>query len=57
MTTPQSDTPQHGLTVSVYRADPETGDRTSVQEQRFLPADETPVMHLAFPPCACPRCR
>ncbi|MET9107179.1 hypothetical protein [Streptomyces zhihengii] len=57
MTTPQSDTPQHGLTVSVYRVDPETGDRTSVQEQRFLPADETPVMHLAFPPCACPRCR
>jgi hypothetical protein len=44
-----------GLTISVYRVNPSTLDRTKAVE-RVLPAAEEPVMSHAFPPCECPRC-
>lgn len=44
-----------GLTISVYRVDPRTLTRTPAVA-RMLPASEEPVMSLAYPPCACPRC-
>ncbi|GGT44696.1 hypothetical protein GCM10010271_55950 [Streptomyces kurssanovii] len=47
---------QHpGLTISVYRVNPHTLDRTEAME-RVLPASEEPVMSHAYPPCGCPRC-
>ncbi|MFI9772048.1 hypothetical protein ACIHJG_35085 [Streptomyces sp. NPDC052415] len=45
-----------GITVSVYRINPETLKRTHVSSRK-LPALDDPVLNLAFPPCECPRCR
>lgn len=44
-----------GLTITVYRVDPETMERTPVCSRSLPPADE-PVFSMAFPPCRCFRC-
>lgn len=44
-----------GLTITVYRVDPKTMERTPVRSRSLPPAKE-PVFSLAFPPCECSRC-
>ncbi|MFF3327820.1 hypothetical protein [Streptomyces sp. NPDC002889] len=55
MTTTGSGTPNPGLTISIYRVDPRTLER-SPAVARMLPASDEPVMTSAYPPCACPHC-
>ncbi|WP_369243654.1 hypothetical protein [Streptomyces sp. R41] len=55
MTDTGSDSMHPGLTITVYRVDPETMKRTPVYSRSLSPADE-PVFSLAFPPCRCFRC-
>ncbi|MEU9285950.1 hypothetical protein AB0D57_14800 [Streptomyces sp. NPDC048275] len=48
--------PTHpGLTIKVYRVNPETMERTPVCSRSLPPADEA-AFSMAFPPCCCPRC-
>ncbi|MFD5874001.1 hypothetical protein [Streptomyces sp. NPDC060322] len=56
MTTTGSGTPQPGLTICVYRVNPQTGDRTPLKQYETTPADG-PMETVAYPPCTCPRCR
>lgn len=56
MTDTGSEITHPGLTVSVYRINPQTLERSPVHTRTLAPLDE-PVMNLAFPPCQCPRCR
>jgi hypothetical protein len=51
-----SDIAHPGITVSVYRINPQTLERTPISS-RALPASDHAVISLAFPPCECPRCR
>ncbi|MEU9402960.1 hypothetical protein [Streptomyces sp. SID4985] len=56
MLTTQGDEGSHpGLTIKVYRVNPETGQRTVVRPTRHVqPARDIPFSQ-SFPPCACPR--
>lgn len=45
-----------GLTITVYRVNPETMKRTPATS-RVLPASDHAEISLAFPPCKCPRCK
>ncbi|MEU3836154.1 hypothetical protein [Streptomyces microflavus] len=56
MTTKGSGTPRPGLTITIYRVDGETGDRTPVKQYETTPAEQPEASH-ALPPCTCPRCR
>ncbi|MER6531367.1 hypothetical protein [Streptomyces sp. NPDC001508] len=56
MTDTGSETTPPGITVSVYRINPETLQRTPVHTRTLAPLD-VPVFNLEFPPCECPRCR
>ncbi|MFE2533062.1 hypothetical protein [Streptomyces sp. NPDC059371] len=56
MTDTSSDSLHPGLTITVYRVDPVTMERTPVHSRSLPPADE-PSFSLAFPPCECSRCR
>ncbi|WP_159039630.1 hypothetical protein [Streptomyces sp. TP-A0356] len=56
-TTGSDDKTTHpGLTISVYRLDPATGQRTPLRPARHVPPADEPAFSLAFPPCECPRC-
>ncbi|MFF4541058.1 hypothetical protein [Streptomyces aureus] len=44
-----------GLTITVYRVNPATMERTPVQSRSVPPAEE-PAFSLAFAPCECSRC-
>ncbi|WP_328449870.1 hypothetical protein OG780_19345 [Streptomyces sp. NBC_00386] len=55
MTATGSDSMHPGLTITVYRVDPKTMERTPVRSRSLPPAKE-PVFSLAFPPCECSRC-
>lgn len=56
MTDASSEPTHPGLTINVYRVDPETMARTPVCA-RTLPAADEAMMSAAFPPCGCPRHR
>lgn len=56
MTDTGSESAHPGLTISVYRINPATLERTPVRTRTLAPLD-MPVMSLAFPPCECPQCR
>ncbi|CAM5246952.1 hypothetical protein GCM10010345_04370 [Streptomyces canarius] len=45
-----------GLTISVYRLDLVTGQRTQVRPPRHVPPSDELPLNLAFPPCECHRC-
>ncbi|MBZ9642353.1 hypothetical protein [Streptomyces sp. PSKA30] len=55
MPTTDSESTHPGLTIEVYRINPETLERTPVRSVTFAPSD-APVYSLEFPPCECPRC-
>ncbi|MGW6458040.1 hypothetical protein ACWF94_19365 [Streptomyces sp. NPDC055078] len=55
MTTTGDGTARKDLTISVYRVDPKTLDRTPVKSC-VLPPAEVPMMSQAYPPCRCTRC-
>ncbi|MFF1743239.1 hypothetical protein [Streptomyces mirabilis] len=55
MTDTGSDSMHPGLTLTVYRVNPETMERTPVCSRVLPPADEA-VFSMAFPPCGCSRC-
>ncbi|WP_143674238.1 MULTISPECIES: hypothetical protein [Streptomyces] len=55
MTDTGSDSMHPGLTITVYRVNPETMERTPIRSRALPPADQ-PVSSLAYPPCACSRC-
>ncbi|MFD6657470.1 hypothetical protein ACFWEB_20295 [Streptomyces parvus] len=56
MTTTGSDVPRLGLTISFYRADNKTGDRTPIKQYETAPRSTVEASHV-FPPCTCPRYR
>ena len=56
MTDTGSNATHPGLTITVYRVNSETLERTPLGS-RTLPAVDEPVINLAFPPCECPRCK
>ncbi|MFF5009647.1 hypothetical protein ACFY3G_43320 [Streptomyces phaeochromogenes] len=55
MTTKGSAPTHPGLTIRVYRVDPETMEETPVCA-RTLPASDEAMMTVAYPPCGCERC-
>ena len=56
MTDTGSETMHPGLTITVYRINPESLKRTLIGSRVIPPADEA-VISLAFPPCECLQCR
>ena len=56
MTDTGSDIEHPGLTITVYRINGATLERTPMGSRTLLPPAE-PAMSLAFPPCECPRCK
>ncbi|MDQ0938474.1 hypothetical protein [Streptomyces sp. V1I1] len=56
MTTTGSGGTGKGLSIKVYRVDRETNARTPVKACT-LPAAKALPFSMAYPPCACPRCR
>ncbi|MFF9324055.1 hypothetical protein ACF1AY_04980 [Streptomyces sp. NPDC014776] len=56
MTTTGSNGGMHpGLTITIYRVNPQTLARTRPRTRVIEPADG-PAESLVFPPCECPRC-
>ncbi|KQX63420.1 MULTISPECIES: hypothetical protein [unclassified Streptomyces] len=55
-TTERDETKHPGLTIGIYRVDPETRVRTLVRAKRTLAPVDEPVDSLTFPPCGCSRC-
>lgn len=47
------------MTITVYRVNLATGERTEVSRTRVAPDKDgsMPNSPLDFPPCSCPRCR
>ena len=48
--------PATGMTLSVYRLSPATGERTVLPNVDPSPIEQSAAGTLAYPPCACPRC-
>ena len=48
--------PTTGMTLSVYRLSPATGERTVLPNVDPSPVEQSAAGTLAYPPCACPRC-
>lgn len=49
--------PTTGMTLSVYRLSPATGERTALPNVDPSPIEQSAAGMLAYPPCACPRRR
>ena len=49
--------PTTGMTLSVYRLSPDTGERTVLPNVDPSPIELGAAGTLAYPPCACSRCR
>ncbi len=45
-----------GMTLAVYKINPETGARTQVRRRRTVRPAGQPDVSGRYPPCACPRC-
>jgi hypothetical protein len=49
--------PHPGLTVRIYSVNQATLERTEIRKRTALPADETPMLSMTWPPCRCPQHR
>ncbi|WP_078618289.1 MULTISPECIES: hypothetical protein [unclassified Streptomyces] len=45
-----------GMTIAVYRVNPETGERTQVREKRTVKPLAVIETSSKLPPCSCLRC-
>jgi hypothetical protein len=45
-----------GLTMNIYRVNPETFARTPVSSVSFGASEDTTPSPLIYPPCCCTRC-
>lgn len=45
-----------GMTIAVYRVNPETGERTQLREKHTVKPLAVIEASSKLPPCSCPRC-